>query len=758
MTDFLSQLNDSQRAAVEYLDGPSLVIAGAGSGKTRVLTYKIAHLLQYGMEPWAILALTFTNKAAREMKDRIAALVGNDRARYLHMGTFHSVFSHILRVKAELLGYDSRYTIYDQSDSESLLRKIIKDEQLDDKIYKLKDVAGRISRAKNQLITPEAYRLNAEYVKTDISRSMPAVAHVYALYQARLRQANAMDFDDLLLNTYLLFRQNEDVRQEYAGRYKFVLVDEYQDTNYAQKEIVWQLTKERKRVCVVGDDAQSIYSFRGAQIRNILDFQTTYAPCKLFKLEENYRSTHNIVGAADSLIAHNSEQIRKHCVSMGVGGDKVQMVSATSDQEEAVLVCQQIDRLHKAQALPYDGFAILYRTNAQSRSFEEQLRKDNIPYRIFGGLSFYQRKEIKDIVAYYRLVDNPNDEEAFRRVINYPKRGIGETTVSRLAQAAAEAGVSLWAMACSCNKVPITPAASRRIIQFTEVVKAWQQRAATENAYTLGESILKQSGMNQEIFSGRDPEDLARQQNIQEFIAALNSFVEERQETGEEDVSLSAYLQDISLLTDADTKTDDNTPRISLMTIHSAKGLEFDTVFVVGVEENIFPLPQATTTLRDLEEERRLLYVAVTRAKTRCYITYARYRFRWGHLEFDNPSRFLREFDGRFVEGANTTDTNVCFTRKYNFTSKPATKASIDLPVWSEGRRLRRVAPQTEESGQSAGEAPVRAGQRIEHNRFGKGTILSVEGAGEGTKIKVEFERAGQKLLLLKFAKYNIIE
>lgn len=773
----LSQLNDSQRAAVEYCDGPSLVIAGAGSGKTRVLTYKIAYMLQQGMEPWAILALTFTNKAAREMKERIAKLVGDEKARYLHMGTFHSVFSHILRRRADLLGYDSHFTIYDQSDSESLLRKIIKDEGLDDKQYKLKDVAGDISRAKNKLLTPDTYRVDAQ-TKGDGKAKRPALVNIYGLYQTRLRQANAMDFDDLLLNTYLLFERNEDVRREYAERYKFVLVDEYQDTNYAQKEIVLQLTRERQRVCVVGDDAQSIYSFRGAEIRNILDFQSTYTGVRLFKLERNYRSTQNIVGAADSLISHNSEQIRKHVYSENDKGERVQIVATASDQEEAALVCQDIARHHRTEALPYDSFAILYRTNAQSRSFEERLRKDGIPYRIFGGLSFYQRKEIKDIVAYYRLVDNPDDEEAFRRVINYPKRGIGNTTIEKLALAATNAGKSLWQMACNPDDIGLYAEGSglnagtcAKIARFTGAIKQWQKRAADTDAYTLGYDIVQQSGIAQEIYSSREVEDLARQQNVEEFLAALHNFVEERQQEGESDISLSAFLQDISLLTDSDTQADDDTPRVSLMTVHSAKGLEFHTVYVVGVEENIFPLLSASTSPRELEEERRLLYVAVTRAECRCLITFARFRFRYGKSEFDNPSRFLMEFSKEFVEGVPDLSRN---------TATP--KISTTAPWRSNWERMRlaRENPAKESSGFS-GATPWRSrasstgtpstpsspfsepsptlspGITMLHNRFGRGLVLSVEGTGENTKARVRFERAGEKLLLLKFATYEII-
>ena len=650
--EILQQLNESQREAVVYCDGPSLVIAGAGSGKTRVLTYKIAWLLEQGMAPWQILALTFTNKAAREMKERIGRLVGEERARYLQMGTFHSVFARILRSEAEVLGFNSNFTIYDQSDARSLVKTIIKEMGLDDKVYKPASVADRISMAKNHLLLPQAYAQSA-WATDDAQQKRPQVANIYIRYAERCRQANAMDFDDLLVQTWILFQNHEDIRRKYVEKFHFVLVDEYQDTNFAQQAIVYQLTKERQKVCVVGDDAQSIYSFRGANIDNILNFQSQYTDAKLFKLEQNYRSTQLIVQAANSLIRRNERQIPKNVFSKNEHGEKLQLKPAYSDREEAMIVTQDIKRLRRQENCDWSDFAILYRTNAQSRSFEEQMRKDNIPYRIYGGLSFYQRKEIKDVIAYFRLIANPNDEEAFKRIVNYPARGIGDTTVGKIIQTAQTYGVSLWQVIKEPVLFPldVSKGTMTKIQAFRELIEGWIARVTTEDAYTLGHDIIMNSGISKEIYSGRNPEDISRQENLEEFLSGMQDFVESRREEdmGDE-VYLPDFLQEVALLTDLDSDEGDSNDKVTLMTIHSAKGLEFPTVFVVGLEENIFPSPMCTNSMRELEEERRLLYVAITRAEKHCILTCAQNRFRYGRMEYDTPSRFIRDIDPELID------------------------------------------------------------------------------------------------------------
>ena len=650
--EILQQLNESQQEAVVYCDGPSLVIAGAGSGKTRVLTYKIAWLLEHGMAPWQILALTFTNKAAREMKERIGRLVGEERARYLQMGTFHSVFARILRSEAETLGFNSSFTIYDQSDSRSLVKTIIKEMGLDDKVYKPASVADRISMAKNHLLLPQAYAQSA-WARDDATQKRPQVSTIYIRYAERCRQANAMDFDDLLVQTWILFQNHEDIRQKYVEKFHFVLVDEYQDTNFAQQAIVYQLTKERQKVCVVGDDAQSIYSFRGANIDNILNFQSQYTDAKLFKLEQNYRSTQLIVQAANSLIKRNERQIPKNVFSKNEHGEKLQLKPAFSDREEAMIVTQDIKRLRRQEHADWSDFAILYRTNAQSRSFEEQMRKDNIPYRIYGGLSFYQRKEIKDVIAYFRLIANPNDEEAFKRIVNYPARGIGDTTVGKIIQTAQTYGVSLWQVIKEPVLFPmdVSKGTMTKIQAFRELIEGWIARVTTEDAYTLGHDIIMNSGISKDIYSGRNPEDISRQENLEEFLSGMQDFVESRKEEdmGDE-VYLPDFLQEVALLTDLDSDEGDSNDKVTLMTIHSAKGLEFPTVFVVGLEENIFPSPMCTNSMRELEEERRLLYVAITRAEKHCILTCAQNRFRYGRMEYDTPSRFIRDIDPELLD------------------------------------------------------------------------------------------------------------
>ena len=785
-TEILQQLNESQRRAVEYCDGASLVIAGAGSGKTRVLTYKIAWLMELGMAPWEILALTFTNKAAREMKERIGQLVGHERARYLQMGTFHSVFARILRAEAQHIGYQSNFTIYDQTDARSLVRTIIKEMQLDDKVYKPASVADRISMAKNHLMLPQAYAESA-WAKDDATQKRPQVANIYIRYAERCRQANAMDFDDLLVQTWILFKQHEEVRQKYVEKFHFVLVDEYQDTNFAQQAIVYQLTKERQKVCVVGDDAQSIYSFRGANIDNILNFQNLYKNVQLFKLEQNYRSTQLIVQAANSLIRRNERQIPKNVFSKNEHGEKLQLKPAYSDKEEALIVCQDIKRLRREDHCNWSDFAILYRTNSQSRSFEEEMLKDNIPYRIYGGLSFYQRKEIKDVIAYFRLIANPNDEEAFKRIINYPARGIGDTTVGKIIQTAQTYGVSLWQVIKEPVLFPmqVSKATMTKIQAFRELIESWIERVPTEDAYTLGHDIIMNSGISKDIYSGRNPEDISRQENLEEFLGGMKDFVDSRREEDRgEEVYLTDFLQEVALLTDLDSEEGDENDKVTLMTIHSAKGLEFPTVFVVGLEENIFPSPMCTNSMRELEEERRLLYVAITRAEKHCILTCAQNRFRYGRMEYDTPSRFIRDIDPELLDVQSETGGGESRSHRgsYGGSRSPewmqnprpvATQFKADpkpravaprqpeKPVDPFGPNFKRVynavAPRPMASAPSAA-GELREGCRIEHQRFGIGTVLKIEGTGENTKATVEFRNAGTKQLLLKFAKFKIID
>ena len=764
----LSQLNNSQREAVVYCDGPQLVIAGAGSGKTRVLTYKIAYLLaHYDMAPWNILALTFTNKAAREMKERIGRLVGQERAQRLQMGTFHSVFARILRTEAERIGFGANFTIYDQSDSRSLVKSIIKEMELDDKTYKPAAVADRISMAKNHLLQPQQYAMSS-WAADDAQHKRPMVSHIYNRYAERCRQANAMDFDDLLVQTFVLLRDHEDVRQKYVDRFRYVLVDEYQDTNFAQQAIVLQLTKEHGRVCVVGDDAQSIYSFRGANIDNILDFQKQYEGARLYKLEQNYRSTQLIVQAANSLIHKNERQIRKEVYSENEKGEKLMLKPAYSDREEAMIVCNDIKRLKRQDRCEYSDFAILYRTNAQSRSFEEQMRKDGIPYRIYGGLSFYQRKEIKDVIAYFRVVANPDDEEALRRIINYPARGIGDTTVGKIVETANQHSVSLWRVIAQpiVFDLKLSKGTLTKLEAFKQLVDGWRERIDKEDAYELGHSIIMESGISKDIYSSSNPEDLSRQENLEEFLGGMQDFVESRKEEDrEQETGLSDFLQEVALLTDLDSEGDEEQPKVSLMTIHAAKGLEFPTVFVVGLEENIFPSPMCVGSMREIEEERRLLYVAITRAEKHCILTCAQNRFRYGKMEMDSPSRFIKDIEPSLlkVEGgassssisshsSTSSHTSASYRRPVQNPRPVATQFVADakprlVPV-------RREAPRPQSA---IGNIGLAEGNVIEHQRFGVGRVVKVEGTGENTKATVEFKNAGTKQLLLKFAKYTII-
>ena len=770
--DLLNDLNDAQRAAVEYIDGPSLVIAGAGSGKTRVLTYKIAYLLSQGMKPWSIMALTFTNKAAREMKERIGKLVGGDLAQHLYMGTFHSIFSRILRAEAEHIGFNNNFTIYDESDSRSLLKAIIKEMGLDDKAYKPAAVHARISMAKNNLVTAEAYDSDPAILEQNKRAKMPAIGKIYVAYVQRCRQANAMDFDDLLMLTFQLFRDHEEIRQKYAGRFDYILVDEYQDTNHVQMSIVMQLCKEKLRVCAVGDDSQSIYSFRGANIDNILNYQKQLPGTQLFKLEQNYRSTQTIVEAANSLIHHNRNQIQKEVFSKNDKGEKILYKPAYSDKEEALIVAKNIQRIKRQDDCGYDQFAILYRTNAQSRSFEEEFRKQGIPYRIYGGLSFYQRKEIKDIIAYFRLVANPDDEEAFKRIINYPARGIGATTVMKIADCAHQNQVSFWEVIGNVEHygLNVNKGTQTKLEKFRLLISSFIDRSHTLDVYELGDAIIRESRISEDIMSGKNADDLARQENLEEFLSGMQTYVAGRQEEGRMDVAyLTDYLQDVALLTDADSEGEKDEPRVSLMTIHAAKGLEFATVFVVGLEENIFPSPLAAISVRELEEERRLLYVAITRAEKHCILTNAKNRFRYGKMEFDNPSRFIDEIDASLIEGGEEAPESSFGGGRSSYGGYGSEGGYGGRMPWDRDRSGYRrdyqnskpVASQfmadPKPAFASSAAGSLCEGCRIEHQRFGIGTVLKIEGTGENTKATVEFQNAGTKQLLLKFAKFTIL-
>ena len=847
--DLLNDLNESQRKAVEYIDGPSLVIAGAGSGKTRVLTYKIAYLLQQGVKPWSIMALTFTNKAAREMKERIGKLVGQELAQHLYMGTFHSIFSRILRAEAQHIGFTNNFTIYDESDSRSLIKTIVKELGLDEKVYKPASVHSRISMAKNNLMSAENYARDKELYQADQRAKMPRVGDIFITYVQRCQQANAMDFDDLLTLTFKLFQEHEDIRKKYADRFDFLLVDEYQDTNHAQMRIVMQLCKEKERVCAVGDDSQSIYSFRGANIDNILSFQSRFKGARLFKLEQNYRSTQYIVEAANSLIKHNNNQIPKNVYSKNDKGERLIYKPAYSDKEEALIVCREIKRIKRQDDCQYSDFAILYRTNAQSRSFEEEFRKQGIPYRIYGGLSFFQRKEVKDVIAYFRLVANPDDEEAFKRIINYPARGIGNTTLAKIAACALDNHVSFWQVISSPEHygLGVNKGTLAKLESFRLMISGFVEKSASMNAFDLGDTIVKESGISADIYKSgsRDPEDLARQENLEELLGGMQSFVEECREEGrEQEAYLTDYLQGVALLTDLDSKGDDDEPRVSLMTVHASKGLEFPTVFVVGLEENIFP-SAIVSTLRELEEERRLLYVAITRAEKHCVLTSAKNRFRYGKMEFGNPSRFIKEIDSAFIQedsemphddngfgssgygrggygnggyGGRMPWDNHSISSQFKPDRKDYSDGEDDFRTNGRGgyrtsgrddfrssgrddfrssgrddfrtsgrsgsgldsrfksvrglETARRIMDSSSSSlgssssssgsafgssTSSAGSGRLVEGTKIEHQRFGVGTVLKLEGSGENAKATVQFVNSGTKQLLLKFAKFTII-
>lgn len=772
--DFLEELNETQREAVEYVSGPSLVIAGAGSGKTRVLTYKIAYLLTTGLKPWEIMALTFTNKAAREMRERIGRLVGEDTARHLRMGTFHSLFARILRAEAAAIGYNSNYTIYDEADSRALLKAIIKELGLNDKIYKPADIHRRISEAKNRLMMAEQYAADPHAMGRDKDDKVPDTAQIYTIYQQRCRASNAMDFDDLLLNTFVLFNENADILQIYATALRFILVDEYQDTNYAQQRILRQLTSQHQYVCVVGDDAQSIYGFRGANIDNILNFQSVYSGSRLFKLERNYRSTQRIVQAANSLIHKNQWQIEKNVFSRNDEGEKIALREFYSDKEEAMFVCNDIKRRVRRNGIAYSDCAILYRTNYQSRTFEEQFMKNNVPYSIYGGMSFYQRKEIKDIIAYFRLVVNRDDEEAFRRIINYPARGIGDTTVRKIAVAAQTSGLSMWQVICSPLRVglDVNKGTMAKLTAFRALIEGFSTRLDSEDAFALGHDILKLSGITQDIYSSTEPEYRARQENVEEFMSSMQEFVESARENGESD-KLVDFLHDVALLSDRDD-TEAAQPKVSLMTIHSAKGLEFPVVYVVGMEENIFPSPMCVDSQRKLEEERRLLYVAITRAERCCTLTYARSRYRYGKMEFDAPSRFIRDIDPGLIAIDGRTHTSSGATagggRRSLFGSMPEYgQQPTQSPRFGNMRSMATVTTERPSSvppaasssvtpaGAGVADGYLTVGTAVVHDRFGRGTVRKVEGSGESAKATVEFENAGTKQLLLKFARLKVL-
>ena len=783
MPDYIEELNEGQRNAVLYNDGPSLVIAGAGSGKTRVLTYKIAYLLENGYQPWNILALTFTNKAAREMKERIARQVGPERARHLWMGTFHSMFLRILHVEAGHIGFTSQFTIYDTADSKSLIRSIIKEMGLDEKVYKPGMVQARISNAKNHLVSPAGYANNKEAYEGDRAAKVPALRDIYQRYWERCRQADAMDFDDLLFYTFLLFRDHPEVLARYQDQFRYILVDEYQDTNFAQHSIVLQLAKNHQHVCVVGDDAQSIYSFRGADIDNILYFTKVYPDTKVFKLEQNYRSTQTIVRAANSLIEKNQWQIRKEVFSEKEKGEAIGVYQAYSDVEEGDIVVNKIAELRREKRYAYSDFAILYRTNAQSRIFEEAMRKRSMPYRIYGGLSFYQRKEIKDVIAYFRLIVNPNDEEAFKRIINYPARGIGDTTVGKIIAAATGHNVSLWTVLCEplVYGLNFNKGTVGKLQAFRELISAFITDAAEKNAYEIGADIIRQSGIINDVCQDNSPENLSRKENIEELVNGMSDFCAQRQEEGNPNVLLGDFLSEVSLLTDQDSDKDGDDEKITLMTVHSAKGLEFKNVFVVGMEENLFPSGMVGDSPRALEEERRLFYVAITRAEEHCFLSYAKTRFRYGKMEFGSPSRFLKDIDIRFLRlpqdagmFRRVEEEAAAFRREnargfapdredapYGGKERVSVRPKQQIIAPTVPRNLKRVAPSanTASTSPSAGGSAnrVQQGQLIEHERFGLGEVLKVEGEGDNAKATIRFKNAGDKQLLLRFARFKVI-
>jgi DNA helicase-2/ATP-dependent DNA helicase PcrA len=756
--DYLDGLNESQREAVVNTEGPTMVIAGAGSGKTRVLTFRIAHLLKQNIDPFNILALTFTNKAAKEMKERIGSIVGDNDAKNITMGTFHSVFAKILRYNAEKIGYPSNFTIYDTQDSRSLLKAIVKEAKLDDKIYKPNAVQGRISSAKNNLISPVAYLQNPEVMNEDKLSGKPMIGEVYKQYQHRLKKSGAMDFDDLLFQMNVLLRDHPNVLHHYQHKFRYIMVDEYQDTNYSQYLIVKKLAAAFQNLCVVGDDAQSIYSFRGANIENILNFKKDYPDYKVYKLEQNYRSTQNIVDAANSVIENNKNQIQKDVWTSNEPGSKIDVLRTLTDNEEGKVVANRIfDKKHSAQ-VEYEDFAILYRTNAQSRSFEESLRKLNIPYKIYGGLSFYQRKEIKDLLAYFRLTANPTDEEALKRVINYPKRAIGNTTIDHLIVAANEMQLPIWDIISTekLDLVNINGGAKTKIREFSTMIKSFSILMDEKPAYDTAQHIASSSNLLKELYSDKTPEGVGRYENIQELLAGIKEF----QEAAEDGAvnTLSDFLIDVALLTDADKDTEEDKNKVVLMTIHASKGLEFPYVNIVGLEENLFPSQLALNSRDELEEERRLFYVALTRAEKECTLSFATSRYRWGNLITSEQSRFIDEIDEKFLHH-DTPYHNTGGGRSLNSRTR---SQSTTTSSFSPPKKLKKIdnspAPKNSPSGNSSDLSQLKVGYNVKHERFGKGKVVAIEGVKPNTKATVFFPRVGQKQLLLKFAKLEILE
>lgn len=763
MSAYLDELNESQRLAVINYEGPSMVIAGAGSGKTRVLTYRIAYMIDQGIDPFNILALTFTNKAASEMKERITKIVGDSDARSVVMGTFHSVFSRILRINSERLGFPQNFTIYDTQDSKSLIKDIVKELNLDDKLYKPSVVYGRISTAKNQLVSADEYANNAEIISEDYANKRPMMATIYKTYVTRCFKAGAMDFDDLLFYTNVLLRDFPDVLQHYQYKFRYILVDEYQDTNFAQYLIVKKLAAVFENICVVGDDAQSIYSFRGANIQNILNFRKDYPDFKLFKLEQNYRSTQVIVEAANSIIKNNRDQIEKKVWTENDLGTKIKIVRTLTDNEEGNLVANRIFDMKRGEGLEYRDFAILYRTNRQSRAFEEALRKLNLPYKIYGGLSFYQRKEIKDILAYFRLATNLKDEEALKRIINYPKRGIGQTTQEGFIIKSAEKGLTFFEGLTDPDILNAFASGVRsKITEFTTMIQSFHAQIDKLPAYDMAMEIAKSSGLLKELYNEKDkgPEEVERYQNIEELISGIKAFTQQNQEN--ETKTLPEFLIDVALLTDADEQKDEDRNKVSLMTIHSSKGLEFKHVFLVGLEENLFPSQMSLHSRAELEEERRLFYVALTRAEKTCTISYANSRFVFGSLQTSEPSRFITEIDRQYTEH-ETTQHGGGRSLKSGRIAEPAFSGGLNRLSTPPAKNLRSLDELKQSNGtnpdfQASSLSDLKVGYNVLHETFGRGKVIQITGNGDDKRAVIFFPKEGSKTLLLRFAKLQIVE
>ncbi|HRO74764.1 MAG TPA: 3'-5' exonuclease [Crocinitomicaceae bacterium] len=764
MSTYLDELNKSQRDAVVNYEGPSMVIAGAGSGKTRVLTYRIAHMIDQGVDPFNILALTFTNKAAAEMKERITQIVGDSNARSVMMGTFHSVFSRILRMNSDRLGFPQNFTIYDTQDSKSLLKDIVKELNLDDKLYKPSVVYNRISSAKNQLISADDYANNSEIMSEDYANKRPMMAMIFKTYTTRCYKAGAMDFDDLLFYTNVLLRDFPDVLQHYQYKFRYILVDEYQDTNFAQYLIVKKLAAVFENICVVGDDAQSIYSFRGANIQNILNFRKDYPDFKLYKLEQNYRSTQVIVEAANSIIKNNKDQIHKNVWTNNSQGAAIKIVRTLTDNEEGKMVADRIFDMKQAQGLAYKDFAILYRTNRQSRAFEESLRKLNLPYKIYGGMSLYQRKEIKDLLAYFRLSSNLNDEEALKRVINYPKRGIGKTTLENVVVKANEQGISIFeALSNDAVLGGIAGGTRTKIMEFTTMIKSFHAEIDKLPAYEMAMQIAKSSGILKELYNEKDkgPEEVERYQNLEELLGGVKTFSQSEENQLK---TLPEFLIDVALLTDADEQKDEDRNKISLMTIHSSKGLEFKHVFLVGLEENLFPSQMSITTRADLEEERRLFYVALTRAEETCTISYANSRFVFGRLETAEPSRFISEIDQQYTERETTIRGGSGRSLKSGRIEEPTFSGGLSRFKTAASHNLRSLDEINKSAGtnrnptQASDLSSLKVGYNVQHESFGKGKVIQITGNGDDKRAVIFFPKEGSKTLLLRFAKLEILE